>query len=128
MPIDKPILSIQAAQKAAADANALAQAAQEAAGVVNSIPGATPTKTWVLRILGAVGVVGVDCRNGFHGRKRCRRSLPGPPASRLTLPACASRRPPVVDKFGQGVAKQRAALLFSATLLTAKAGPRYVCA
>ena len=104
MPIDKPIVSIQAAQKAAADANALAQAAQEAAGVVNSIPGATPTKTWVLRILGAVGVVGATAATALTAGT-LPAFIAGAASVATYIAGLCQPSPAAVDKFGQGVAK-----------------------
>ena len=104
MPIDKPVISAELAQQAAAYATQMAQAAQEAAGLVNSLPGVTPTKTIVLRVLGAVAGVG-----GIVTTAVTAGTVPalffGGISLAVYIAGLWQPSPAAVAKFGQGVAK-----------------------
>ena len=56
MPIDKPIVGINAAQQAAATAQQVANAAEAAQTALTAVPGAWPKKNIILAVLSGVGV------------------------------------------------------------------------
>jgi hypothetical protein len=58
MPNDKPIIGINAAQQAAATAQQVANAAEAAQTALTAVPGDSPEKNTVLKVLAGVVVAG----------------------------------------------------------------------